>query len=191
MTLNIKENIIKATTELIEQNGGNLSAVTSRAIAEKSGIALGLINYHFKSKDKLIEVCVQRIANKILFCFYSDDDGAENVTEQEQVLHRTQKVFDFFFNNKAIARTFILSDMREYRIKSNTVAVQSGLKLAMKSLSSEKKRLLAFILTSAMECAFLTGDKSYDALGYHLDNKLERDLFLAETIEMIYSGVNG
>ena len=187
--MDIKENIIKATTELIEQKGGDLSAVTSRAIAEKSGIALGLINYHFKSKDKLIEVCVQRIANKILFCFYSDDETGEGATEQEKVLHRAQKVFDFFFNNKAIARTFILGDMKEYRIKSNTGAVQSGLKLAMSSISSEKKRLLAFILTSVMESAFLTGDKSYDALGYHLDNKLERDLFLAETVEMVYRGV--
>lgn len=189
--MDIKESIIKTTTELIEQNGGNLSAVTSRAIAEKSGIALGLINYHFKSKDKLIEVCVQRIANKILFCFYSDDEPGEGTTEQEKVLHRAQRVFDFFFDNKAIARTFILSDMKEYRIKSNTGAVQSGLKLAMTSTSGEKKRLLAFILTSVMETAFLTEDKSYEVLGYHLNNKLERDLFLLETVEMIYSGVNG
>ncbi len=187
--MNIKESIIKATTELIEENGGDLSAVTSRAIADRSGAALGLINYHFKSKDKLIEMCVQRIANKILFCFYSDDDMGEDIAEQEKVLRRAQKVFDFFFSNKAIARTFILGDLREYRIKSNTSAVQSGLKLAMQSLSGEKKRLLAFILTSVMETAFLTGDSSYDVLGYHLDNKLERDLFLAETVEMVYRGV--
>ena len=189
--MDIKESIIKSTTELIEQNGGDLSAVTSRAIAEKSGIALGLINYHFKSKDKLIEVCVQRIANKILFCFYSDDETGENAAEQERVLHRAQKVFDFFFNNKAIARTFILSDMKDYKIKSNTGAVQSGLKLAMTGLSGDKRRIMAFILTSVMESAFLAGDKSYEVLGYHLDNKLERDLFLTEIVEMVYSGVGG
>ena len=37
---NVKEAIIKATTHLIEENSGNIKAVTSRAIAERSGIAL-------------------------------------------------------------------------------------------------------------------------------------------------------
>ena len=76
---NIKEAIIKATTELIEENKGEAKAVTARAIAERSGIALGLINYHFKSKDKLIEMCVQRIVNRILLCFYSGTESGENV----------------------------------------------------------------------------------------------------------------
>ena len=71
----IKESIIKETTKLIEEKNGDLKSVTARAIAKRCGIALGLINYHFKSKDRLIELCVQRIVNRILFCFCSQDDG--------------------------------------------------------------------------------------------------------------------
>lgn len=188
--MDIKESIIKSTTELIQQNGGDLSAVTSRAIAEKCGIALGLINYHFKSKDKLIEICVQRIVNKILFCFYSDEHSGDDISDRDRVLHHAQKVFDFFFQNKAMAKTFILSDMKNYKTKSNTAAVQCGLKLALKKTgTNNQKRLLSYMLTSVMETAFLTDKKSTEALGYNLDNKLERDMFLTEAVDMVYNGI--
>ena len=46
-----KEVIIKATTELIQENDGNITKITSRRIAERAGVGLGLINYHFESKE--------------------------------------------------------------------------------------------------------------------------------------------
>ena len=49
----VKEAIITAATELIEQSGGDINAITARSIDEKSGVALGFINYHFESKEIL------------------------------------------------------------------------------------------------------------------------------------------
>ena len=54
----VKERIINAATELIEKSGGEVKNITARAIAERSGVALGLINYHFESKENLIAICV-------------------------------------------------------------------------------------------------------------------------------------
>ena len=68
----VKETIINATTELIEQSGGEVKNITARAIADKSKVALGLINYHFESKENLVAICVQRIINKVLMSFAPD-----------------------------------------------------------------------------------------------------------------------
>ena len=57
---NVKNCIIEVTTELIEQHNGNIKDM----IAAKAGVGLGLINYHFRSKEKLITECVQRIIGK-------------------------------------------------------------------------------------------------------------------------------
>ena len=51
---NVKNRIIEVTTELIEQHNGNIKDITARMIATKAGVGLGLINYHFGSKEKLI-----------------------------------------------------------------------------------------------------------------------------------------
>lgn len=183
----VKETIIKAASELIEENKGDMTKVTARAIAAKSGVALGLINYHFKSKDNLIEICVQRIVNKILFCFYSDNDLSDDISDRQRLINRGQRVFDFFFDNKSMTKIFILSDLKNYRPKSNTAAVQSGFKMAIRSAAADnkKKRILGFMLTSAIETAFLTGDKSVDILGYNLDIKEERDKLVEEMVDSL------
>lgn len=185
----IKEAIIRTTTELIEENKGNIQAVTARAIAERCDIALGLINYHFKSKDKLIELCVQRIVNKILLCFYTA--GGENQTNVvSKVTEQSKQVMDFFFENKAMAKIFILSDFKEYKPKSNSFSTQNGLKLAIGGrIDNGKKRILAFVLTSAMETAFLAGDCSKEILGCDLNDKEERDRFVEDTVNMLFQGV--
>lgn len=184
----VKENIIKATTELIEENKGDIKLVTARAIAEKCDIALGLINYHFKSKDKLIELCVQRIVNRILLCFYTA--GGENANVVSRVQEQAKQVMDFFFENKAIAKIFILSDFKSYQPKNNSVSTQNGLKLAIgNKVDNRRKKALAFVLTSAMETAFLAGDCSREILGCDLNDKEERDNFVDDTVSMLFQGV--
>ena len=59
--INVKNRIIEATTELIEQYNGSIKDITARMIAAKAEVGLGLISYHFRSKEKLITECVQRI----------------------------------------------------------------------------------------------------------------------------------
>lgn len=184
----VKDNIIKATTELIEENKGDLKSVTARAIAEKCGIALGLINYHFKSKEKLIEICVQRIVNKILLCFYTGGVAASN--DISRLSEQTKQIMDFFFENKAIARVFILSDLKDYRTGSNSIAVQNGFRLAIKGkIGNREKKILAFILTSAMETALLSEGCSEELLGFDMNDKEQRDYFIEDTVNMLFQGV--
>ena len=183
-----KEAIIKATTELIEENNGDVKAVTARAIAERCDIALGLINYHFKSKDKLIELCVQRIVNRILLCFYSAPDSGGNMIQS--VINQAKQVMDFFFDNKAMAKIFILSDFKNYDVKSNSVSTQNGFKIAVGDrVDNRKKKLLCFILTSAIETAFLTGNSSHEILGFDLNDKEERDFFVEDAVYMLFQGI--
>ena len=61
-----KEAIIQATMKLIEENGEHLEEITVREICKRAGVGLGLVNYHFGNKDKLIEQCVERMINGIV-----------------------------------------------------------------------------------------------------------------------------
>ena len=65
-TTNVKDRIIEVTTAMIEQHAGDTKAITARVIAEKADVGLGLINYHFGSKENLITTCVQRIISNVV-----------------------------------------------------------------------------------------------------------------------------
>lgn len=189
----VKETIICAATELIEQSDGVIDNITARAIADKSGVALGLINYHFESKENLIAICVQRIVNKVLMRFapdkkdYSEDDG---LTDKERLISFAQQTFDFLYENYAIIKISILSDFRDYKPISNSVYTQMGFRLALReNIPENKKQLIAFSLTSIMQTAFLSGDNSKQLTGYNLTEKSERDLFISDTVSMLMEGM--
>ncbi len=190
----VKETIINATTELIEQSGGEVKNITARAIADKSGVALGLINYHFESKENLIAICVQRIINKVLMSLapdkkdYSTDDG---LTDKQRLTSFAQQTFDFLFDNYAIIKISILSDFRDYQPVCNSVYTQIGFRYAIRGKMPEnKKQLIAFSLASTMQTAFLTGENSKQITGYNLFDKTERDLFISDTVSMLMEGIN-
>ncbi len=61
-----KEAIIQATIEMINEKGDRLDEITVREICKKSGVGLGLVNYHFWNKEKFIEVCVEYIVKDIV-----------------------------------------------------------------------------------------------------------------------------
>ena len=69
-TKNIKEHIMDVTTQLIQESDGDINQITIRRIAERAQVGLGLINYHFGSKDKLILECIQRIINNVVHCLH-------------------------------------------------------------------------------------------------------------------------
>ncbi len=185
----IKEKIIRNTTALIEENGGDLKPVTARVIADRCGVALGLINYHFGSKEKLIETCVQRIVNKILLCFYSAEDVRAD-SDEDRIISQAEKVLDFFFENKAIAKIFVLSDLNNYTPKSNSAATRTAFANSVKNAADRRKRLIfGFVLNSALQAAFMTGENSAEIVGYDLEDKLQRDLFVTETVHMLFCGI--
>ncbi|WP_195518572.1 TetR/AcrR family transcriptional regulator [Mediterraneibacter gnavus] len=190
---NVKEVIIDVTTELIQENNGNITKITSRKIAERAGVGLGLINYHFGSKDNLITICVQRIINNVVMCFapdkknYNEKDGLD---DKERLADWAKQVYDFLFDNYAISKISILGDMQNYQAKSNSVYTQMGFSMAIRNdIGEENKKLLAFILTSTMQVAFLSGTSSKEILGYDLTIKSERDRYIDRLVEMLFLGV--
>lgn len=189
----VKESIINAATELIEQSNGEIKAITARAIADKSGVALGLINYHFESKENLIAVCVQRIINKVLMCFspdkkdYNEDDG---LTDKERLIFFAQQTFDFLYANYAIVKISILSDFKDYQPRSNSAFTQMGFRLALRgNIPENQKQLITFSLASIMQTAFLSGENAKAITGYNLADKAERDLFISDTVTMLMEGL--
>ena len=180
----VKENIISVTTDLIEQSNGNIKNITARAIAEKAGVGLGLINYHFGSKDNLVATCVQRIIGKVIMGFSTEKEYAN---DKERLTAWAIYVFDFLFEHPAISRISILGDLQNYTIKCNSVYSQKGFMLALtKDIEDKDKPLLSFILTAAMQTAFLSGTAAKELLGYDFMKQTDRIAFIKKLVTTIF-----
>lgn len=184
-----KNHIIEVTTELLKEYNGDTKRITSRLIAERAGIGLGSVNYFFGSKEKLITECIQRTINKMLVGFTPeiiDFTKADGLSDKARLISWASQTFDFLFENQAIAGRSILSDMQNYSADSNSVYTQRGFAFAIRSKQKEEtKKLLVFLLVSAMQVAFLAKDITKEILGYDLYSKPERDLFISDTVTML------
>lgn len=120
-----------------------------------------------------------------------DSAKEDGLTDKTRLISWASQTFDFLFENQAIANISILSDMQNYLANSNSVYTQKGFMFAMKSNQNEEtKKLLIFILVSAMQVAFLAKYNAKEIIGYDLYSKTERNQFIYDTVTMLLDGMN-
>lgn len=189
-----KNRIIETTTELLKEYNGDTQKITSRLIAKKANIGLGSINYFFGSKENLITECIQITINKMLTGFtteITDFTRNDGLSDRARLISWASQTFDFLFENQAIAKISILNDMQNYLVNNNSVYTQRGFTFAVRNKQDEAaKKLLAFILVSTMQTAFLAKNAAKEILGYDLYSKTERDSFIIDIVTMLFQGMD-
>lgn len=176
--MNHKEAIIQATIELIEESGEHLEEITVREICKKAGVGLGLVNYHFGNKDKLIEVCVERMINGIVETFQHIQEKTEGFTPFEKLEYLGNMTLDFLFEHYAVSRISVLTDMQMPKDNDNTsrtFAAYLPLVAACRpDLDEPGIRRKTFCLITAMQQMFLRYDTVSKLMGMDLTKKENR-----------------
>ena len=161
--MDTKEAIIQSTIDLIHEKGEQMDGITVREIAQRANVGLGLINYYFESKDKLIELCVERIVNGIVDAFHTIREQTEKLTAFDK------------------SRTSILSDMRMPKDDDNThrtymayLPLMSACRPDWDEKTLKRKTLY---LIAVMQQSFLRHKVIGQLYGIDLTNAKERKRF--------------
>ena len=180
--MSIKENMILATINLIERSEGNIEDVTSRMIAKEANVSVGLINYHFQTKENLVEVSIQRIIESVITAFSME--GKEGLQGISLVIKAAQEVFEFLFNNASVSQISIQGDFMHPQEVDNTVKSIRGFTYLFKQCTRDdmEAKKLAFTLTATMQSAFLRRCESKELFGYDFTSEEERAQFIEELI---------
>jgi len=190
-TKNCKEELINITTAIINENNGDVDKVTIRDITSRSGVSVGLINYHFGSKDNLIAECVQRIITGIIANFKPNIDVGKGLSLNEAAKARTIdtacRVFDYLFENPSISRVSITNDYANFTSNTNTYYSVHGSAAVMgKNYKDEVTReSIAFILVSTMQSAFLRALKEPVFMGYNFSLREDRNRYVVDLVNQI------
>lgn len=190
--MNQKEKIIEATTSLINENKGDLNLVTARKIANRAEVGLGLINYHFGSKEQLVTECVQKILTEQIKVYAPDDVTAMSTIEEDKkrLTDWAKRIFEFIYKNRSIVGISILGDMRNNLEVSNSVYTQIGLEQAIRSnMDDRKKKQMIFTLTSTMQGAFMQDNVVKSRLGFDFSKKEDRDQYIDSLVNVLFMGV--
>ncbi len=184
-----KEKIIKATISLIEEKGEQINSITIREICRKANVGLGLVNYYFENKDKLISYCVEKIINGIVEKFALIREQIKNFTPFEKLDYLGNMTFDFLFDHYSVSKISILTDMQTPKENDNTHRTYSAylpLVSACRPEWDERKiRRMTYCLITAMQQAFLRHEIILLTQSVDLRNKNERKQYHGQMLKDI------
>ncbi len=177
-----RENIIRQTICLIEEADGAIEDITMRKIAERAGVGVGLANHYFKSKESLIEICVQTIISEVIRSFRPEGCGSNNPIDITK--YTAKQVMDFLMDHKQISKVSILGDLKKPMVMDNTMKTVGGFGRCLSGGEPTNSNLIdSFLITSVLQEAFLRKDVLKDSLGIDFYDKEERDGFIDYIVE--------
>lgn len=184
-----KESLIQAAIALIEENGERLDEITVREICKKADVGLGLLNYHFGSKDKLIELCIERMVNGIVEQFQTIREKTKMLTPFEKLNYLGNMTFNFLFEHYAIAKTSILTDMQTPKANDNTHRTYAAylplISACRPDWDAETVKRKAFCLITVMQQAFLRQEIISQIFGVDLKKEEARQAFHTQILHDI------
>ncbi len=184
-----KDLIIQATTALIEEKGDDIETITMREICKKAGVGLGLINYYFENKDKLIAICVENIIHKIVDQFTMIREQTKTCSPFEKIDLLGNMTLSFLFEHYAMAKISIMTDMRNPKENDNThrtyLAFLPLVSSCRPDWDSNKIMRATYCLITTMQQCFLRHEVILQTYGIDLKNQEERKVFHQQMLKDI------
>lgn len=101
-----RQSIIDTTKAILEEVD-DVEKITVRQIAERAGVGIGLINYHFKTKDNLLSIAIGDVMSKTIWNFTKTDDYS-NLEPVAKLKIMMKELYTLAGSNEKLIR-FILS----------------------------------------------------------------------------------
>jgi AcrR family transcriptional regulator len=187
-TNSVKEKILNSTIELLGECE-TVEKVTVRDVALRAGVGVGLINYHFQTKENLVNLCVQRIIGDVIKRFDQLSQSL-NMEPIEKLRFLAKRNCSFLVQNKGISRISILSDIENGNFTDNTSQTIKAYLPVVRAVCSEKKSdkeiyLVTSIMISAFQSAFMRGNVFMEGLELDFYEMHQRDLIVDMIIDNV------
>ena len=172
-----RKKIIKAAIELLMKN--DAAQVTVRKIAQRAGVVVSSINYHFHSKDILFDISVKETLGKEISHWKNlYNDKKRGTRELLKILAR--RVSDFMAEHQSISQIAIRGDFFNPETGEDTfsLAAEALVPLLEKHFSGKKNeqeiKVISHQLISCIQVSFLRSDVLKKMSGLDFFNEADR-----------------
>ncbi len=180
-SLDTRNNIMTSTIEVMHESE-SLDDITIRSIAKKAGVGIGLINYHFQTKENLVNVSVRHFIGSII-ATWPNQIQKKPKSATKLLIAMLESCADFLADYPRISRISIQYDHLNPSSDDNTQQTIEGilpvLQLHYESKADANKlNLLAGQIVSSLQMAFMRSNIHNSKLGFDFFDKSQRDSFI-------------
>ncbi len=154
--LDARSRIMKAAMDILDEEP-EAGRITVRRIAEKAGVGIGLINYHFQSKEKLLFEAVNATMAQLAEGFQSVDknNGMEPVDFLKYML---KKLSDFALKYRNMTRISVTYSLLQGDMEAEMYLLPALREIYGRTKEESELRLIAFMLIKTMQAMYIRSD---------------------------------
>lgn len=179
--LEAKQRIIDATINFISDKK-DIQKITIRDIADKADVGIGLINYHFQTKENLINHCVQLIIGDVIGKFdliYKSLD----LSPIDKLKFMLKSTTSFLASNSGISRISILTDLTNEKKQDNSIQTMEAYMPILKEIYGNNKdekelKIIMQSIISTLQTTFLHSYTFKEYSGIDFFDKEQREEFI-------------
>lgn len=183
----IKERIVDACIELMRESG-DASRLTVRSIAARAKISVGLVNYHFQSKDNLVDQSVRMFIDRVIRRW---NDVVPRAGEGDPVHHLEAMLTataGFLAEYPVISRISILHDFRSPSPEDNSGRTLAALVPVLREISGpaapeQSLRLEGYGLMFRIQAAFLRSEVVRSETGFDFFDETQRRALVRDLVD--------
>ncbi len=206
----VKQRILQAAIELIREVQA-FEKVSMRKIAERAGVAVSMVNYHFQTKENLINRAVQTYIGRVIAgsedrtmgqaagaADSGEGSGADAADDSmpdpvERMRRHLKQAADFIAAHPGISRVSILRDMQGGSSDDNTSQVAAMVMRQQSEIypqraGSTELRVQALVQVAAVQHLFLRAELNKEQLGLDFFEKEQRDALMDMVITTVTGG---
>lgn len=175
-----KERIIKAAMELLEETEDS-SAITVRQIAQRAGVGVGLINYHFQSKDNLLFAAIGSYMVQMIEAIRSAPEPG--VSPAENLKSVLRELCDIGMQHEKQMRIGA-----QFQIMQGDFSASNFLLPSLRAVFAGRRdentiRLIAFQILITTNIMLLRSDAFFNYLGVDIRSKQQRDRLADQIVD--------
>lgn len=179
--LEARQKILNASCDMLRE-GMKPQAITVRRIAERAGVGIGLINYHFQSRDKLLNEAVTTLMGEQaeLWLDPTSLTQADPLDNLHRLLKETSRIGIQF---PAYTQVAVKYELEQGEVNVPTLLLPLLQQIYGVQKSELEIRLIAFALVTALQVAMLRLGAFRRYTGINVLNDQQRDQCIDLLIE--------
>ena len=180
-----KERILAATVALLNQVD-DPDRITIRQIAERAGVGIGLINYHFRNRDNLLNEAVMSIVGDVAASWY-DPAFHPEVDPETRLRNLLKESSRVVVQYPKFGRISIQYDLLQGEMLTPTLLLPLLREIFAAEKSETELRLIAFQVIIFTQVAFLRADRFRQFSGIDLFDEGQRNAALDLLLDNLLS----
>lgn len=178
-----KKKIIKVTMDILNEVD-EPDKITIRQIAERANVGVGLINYHFQSKENLLYKAVSDTMSELAENLQKSKNG-EIKNPIEKLKAMLKELVDFTMHYNKLSRILISHTMQQGNMQVPLYILPIIREIYGSAKNEIEIRIIALEIISTLQVIYISSKDFQLYTGMDISNKTQRDTLIDTIINNI------